>query len=94
MDVLTEKAFEYFGALAFILAFLMFGFAWVTRQWMAERAKVDALNAERLKDAKELTSDQAEIGEAMRTTMAANTAALAANTRVMETMMERHRGQL
>ena len=87
MDQLQQKAFEYFGALAFVGVGLTGALVHVTRQWMLALARIESLHGARHADAVE----QGKVGEAMRDTMAANTTALQANTEIMKLAVSRPR---
>lgn len=76
---MEEKAFEYFGALAFCGVGLIGALGFVTRKWMLALARIEELHGLRLTDALE----QSKVDEAMRVTMAANTTALQATTEIV-----------
>lgn len=88
MQDIQTKAFEYFGALAFVGIGLTFALGYVARKWALALARIEELHALRLADADEA----AKVGEAMRVTMSANTTALQANTEVMKLAVSRRRG--
>lgn len=89
MEELSKQSFEYFGALGIVIVGLMLLLGWVTKKWVGALGKIEELQEQRVKDAKAETSTQAQIGEAMRTTMAANTTALQA----MQTILSRDGGR-
>lgn len=80
MEELPQRAFEYFGALAFCGIGLVVALGYVTRKWMLALERIEELHGARHADAVE----QGRVGEAMRDTMAANTTALLANTEIMK----------
>ena len=88
MEQLTQKAFEYFGALAIVIIGLMGALAWVVRKWIGALERIEDMHKDRL----EAEREHGKIGEVMRDAMAANTTALQGATDIMRATANRRGG--